>query len=238
MLSAGIARGVATTFCQDEHVAPGNYCTFRRTKRAYGHDDAPAPKAHGVRPTAHNNGMGAGCTTQWSQFARSVSACGFPLGDHIGHHQHHVLFALVATLVRVTRSLDNRLDFAVDVDAAGTNVGKVRELALLHHRDQLPVVAVLPRAGAGLDRDLTKSHSDALRTAIDLHVDGPALLACGDVDGADGSRAEEESAGSAGLHAIAAIARLSAMRRPLSWFNRRTIDECGIVGIPLLPELT
>ena len=72
-----------------------------------------------------------------------------PFGDHVGHHQHHVLSTLIATLVRVTRTLDDRLALAVDVDTAGIEVGVVGEFALLHHRDQLTVVAVLPGAGPG-----------------------------------------------------------------------------------------
>lgn len=61
-------------------------------------------------------------------------------------HQHHVLSALIAPLMWIARTLDDRLTGSVDVNAAWIDVGVVGELALLDHGDQLPVMAVF--AGA------------------------------------------------------------------------------------------
>lgn len=74
-----------------------------------------------------------------------------PVGSHVVHDQHHVLSALVATVVEVSRPLDNRLTGSVDVDAARVDVGVAGELTLLDHGDQMPVVAVLAGAQLGLD---------------------------------------------------------------------------------------
>lgn len=90
---------------------------------------------------------------------RQIRPCErLPVGSRVGDHQHHVLLTFVALSVGVSRTLDVRLTVAVDVDAARIGVNVAGEVAMLHHGDQPPVVAVLAGAGSGLDDDFSEVH--------------------------------------------------------------------------------
>ncbi len=85
--------------------------------------------------------------------ARSVFLRRPSLRSEVGDHHHQVLRPFIAGLMDVPRTFDHRVASAVDVDSAVVGVGVAGELALLHHHEQLPMMAMSASSSPGLKGD-------------------------------------------------------------------------------------